>query len=106
MELRLGDASANPYLAVAALLAAAYLGIRDGLKPPPKLEGYGYDTSKAEMLPSDLGTAIEALELDKDIAKILGPAFVAAFVAYKRDELQRFGQYVTDWEFREYAYHL
>ena len=29
MELRLGDASANPYLAIAGLLAAAYLGIRD-----------------------------------------------------------------------------
>jgi len=106
MELRLGDASANPYLAVAALLAAAYLGIRDGLEPPDKLEGYGYDTSKADRLPSDLGTAIEALEQDEDIAKILGPAFVRCFVAYKRNELQRFSRYVTDWEFREYAYHL
>ena len=33
MELRLGDASANPYLAIAGLLAAAYLGIRDKLEP-------------------------------------------------------------------------
>jgi glutamine synthetase len=106
MELRLGDASANPYLAIASLLGAAYLGIRDGLTPPAKLEGYGYDTSKADMLPGDLATAIDALEQDKDIAEILGPTFVAAFVAYKRNELQRFGQYVTDWEFREYAYHL
>jgi glutamine synthetase len=31
---------------------------------------------------------------------------VASFVALKRDELERFGRYVTDWEFREYAYHL
>jgi glutamine synthetase len=106
MELRLGDASANPYLAIASLLGAAYLGIRDGLTPPAKLEGYGYDTSKADLLPGDLATAIDALEQDKDIAEILGPAFVAAFVAYKRNELQRFGHYVTDWEFREYAYHL
>ena len=106
MELRLGDASANPYLAIASLLGAAYLGIRDGLTPPAKLEGYGYDSSKADMLPADLATAIDALEQDKDIAEILGPAFVSAFVAYKRNELQRFGHYVTDWEFREYAYHL
>ncbi len=106
MELRLGDASANPYLAIASLLAAAYLGIRDGLQPPAKLEGYGYDTTKADMLPGDLATAIDALEKDQDIADMLGPTFVAAFVAYKRNELQRFGQYVTDWEFREYAYHL
>ena len=51
--LRLGDASANPYLAIAGLLAAAYLGIRDKLEPPPPLEGYGYDPSKADK-PGDL----------------------------------------------------
>ncbi|TQK69965.1 MULTISPECIES: glutamine synthetase family protein [unclassified Nocardioides] len=106
MELRLGDASANPYLAIASLLAAAYLGIRDKLTPPAKLEGYGYDPTKADRLPSDLATAIDALEEDKDLADILGPAFVETFVAYKRNELERFSQWVTDWEFREYAYHL
>ena len=106
MELRLGDASANPYLAIAGLLAAAYLGIRDGLTPPEKLEGYGYDDSKADRLPGDLALAIDALEEDKDLADILGPTFVSTFVAYKRNELERFSQFVTDWEFREYAYHL
>jgi glutamine synthetase len=106
MELRLGDASANPYLATAGLLAAAYLGIRDELVPPAKLEGYGYDTSKADQLPESLGAAIEALEQDKDLTDLLGPAFVETFVAYKRNELERFSHWVTDWEFREYAYHL
>ena len=37
-----------------ALLAAAYLGIRDKLEPPAPLEGYGYDPSKADLLPGDL----------------------------------------------------
>ncbi len=106
MELRLGDASANPYLATAAFLGAAYLGIRDKLEPPPKLEGYGYDTSKAELLPSDLTTAIDALEADTDLRDLLGEEFVAAFVAYKRNEIERFSHWVTDWEFREYSYHL
>ncbi|UUW92444.1 glutamine synthetase family protein [Pimelobacter simplex] len=106
LELRLGDASANPYLAIAGLLAAAYLGIRDGLTPPAKLEGYGYDPAKADRLPGDLGSAIDAFEDDKDLADLLGPSFVASFVAYKRNELERFSQFVTDWEFREYAYHL
>jgi glutamine synthetase len=106
MELRLGDASANPYLAIAGLLAAAYLGIRDELVPPAKLEGYGYDTSKADQLPADLGAAIDALEQDKDLTDLLGATFVETFVAYKRNELERFHHWVTDWEFREYAYHL
>lgn len=106
MELRLGDASANPYLAIAGLLAAAYLGIRDGLEPPAKLEGYGYDATRAERLPGDLPTALAALEEDKDLAEILGQEFVSTFVTYKRNEVERFSQFVTDWEFREYAYHL
>jgi len=106
MELRLGDASANPYLAVGALMGAAYLGVREKIEPPAKLEGYGYDTSKAEKLPGDLATALDALEADTELAEILGPTFVAAFLAYKRNELERFSQFVTDWEFREYSYHL
>ena len=106
MELRLGDASANPYLAVAAFLAAAYLGIRDGIEPPAKLEGYGYDTSKADQLPNELGTALNSLEADAHLCEILGPSFVNAFVTFKRNEIERFQHWVTDWEFREYSYHL
>src|SRR3954451_9077754 len=41
MEVRLGDATANPYLAAAAVGAAAYLGVRDGLEAPERLRGGG-----------------------------------------------------------------
>ena len=90
----------------AATVAAAYLGIRDKLDPPAKLEGYGYDLSEAAKLPSDLPTAIAALEADTELADLLGPQFIATFLAYKRNELERFASWVTDWEFREYSYHL
>jgi glutamine synthetase len=106
MELRLGDASANPYLAVAGLLAAAYLGIRDSLDPPDPLEGYGYDPTKSTKLPDNLGTALDALEADTALADVLGGQFIRAFLAYKRNELERFSHWITDWEFREYTYHL
>lgn len=106
MELRLGDATANPYLAIGGLLGAAYLGIRDKLEPPDPLEGYGYDPAKAVQLPGDLGSALDALEADTEFAEILGPVFVNTFLVYKRHELKRFSHWVTDWEFREYAYHL
>lgn len=106
LELRLGDATANPYLAIAGLLAAAYLGIRDGLEPPSALEGYGYDTSKAEMLPTSLAESLDALQADADFVDLLGPRFVQTFVTFKRAEIERFDRFVTDWEFTEYAYHL
>ena len=106
LELRLGDASANPYLAIAGLLAAAYLGIRDKLEPPAPLEGYGYDPSKADKLPGDLRSALDAFAADTDFEEILGDKFLRTFLAYKHNELERFHHWVTDWEFREYAYHL
>ncbi|MFE7273815.1 glutamine synthetase family protein [Streptomyces sp. NPDC057623] len=106
LELRLGDASANPYLAIAATLAAALLGIRAGEEPPPPLEGYGYDTSRAATLPTGLSAALDALEADTDLAELLGKDFTASYLSYKRNEVERFQRHVTDWEFTEYAYHL
>ncbi len=106
MEVRLGDATANPYLAMAALGAAVYLGIRDKVEPPDKLEGYGYDPGRSPVLPTRLGEALDALESDRELAAVLGEYFVTSFLAYKRNEIERFERFVTDWEFREYAYHL
>jgi glutamine synthetase len=106
MEVRLGDATANPYLALAAIGAAAYLGMRDKIEPGDKLEGYGYDPAKAEMLPQRLADALGALEADRELCEVLGGYFVESFLAYKRNEIERFERFVTDWEFREYAYHL
>lgn len=106
IELRLGDASANSYLAVASMLAAALLGIRNKIEPPEPLIGYGYDEAKAERLPRSLSDALDALESDKEFADLLGEPFVKAFVAYKRDEVERFQSWITDWEFHEYTTHI
>ena len=106
MEIRLGDATANPYLAMAAVGAAVCLGIADKIEPGEKLEGYGYDPDRAQILPMRLGDALDALEADRELADVLGGYFVSSFLAYKRNEIERFERYVTDWEFREYAYHL
>jgi glutamine synthetase len=106
MEVRLGDATANPYLAIAAIGAAIYLGVRDKQEPPRPLEGYGYDPESAPKLPQSLPQALDALEADTELREVLGDFFVGSFLAYKRNETERFAQFVTDWEFREYAYHL
>ena len=58
------------------------------------------------MLPQTLPEALDALEADKEFSEALGSFFVDSFLSYKRNEVERFSRYVTDWEFREYAYHL
>lgn len=106
LELRLGDASANSYLIIAAMLAGALLGIRDEIEPPAPLVGYGYDVTKADLLPQELSQALDALEQDKELTGLLSEPFVKAFLAYKRDEVARFRSWVTDWEFQEYTQHI
>ncbi|MFE7524719.1 glutamine synthetase family protein [Kitasatospora sp. NPDC057542] len=105
-ELRLGDASANPYLLIAGTVAAALLGVIAGEEPAAPLEGYGYDRTKSAVLPTSLPEALDALEADTALTDVLGPDFTAAYLSYKRDEVDRFQRHVTDWEFTEYAYHL
>ncbi|MCO1575072.1 glutamine synthetase family protein [Crossiella sp. SN42] len=106
LEVRLGDAAANPYLGAAAVLAAAYLGIEGGLEPGEPLSGYGYDPARSGVLPGDLGSALDALAADAALTEVLGAGLVEAFTAVKRFEVAEFARYVTDWEFREYAHHL
>jgi glutamine synthetase len=106
MEVRLGDATANPYLGMAAIGAAVHLGIADKIEPPAKLEGYGYDPADGQLLPVRLHDALDALEADTELADVLGRYFTTSFLQYKRNEIERFERYVTDWEFGEYAYHL
>lgn len=103
LELRLGDASANPYLLVAGTVAAVLLGLRDRPEPPAPLEGYGYDESSAPRLPATLPEALDALEADEALTGLLGADFTRAFLTYKRNEVERYQQAVTDWEFEEYA---
>jgi glutamine synthetase len=103
LEVRLGDATANPYLAIGGLLAAVHLGITAAVEPPAPATGRADDTGAAAKLPTDLGQALDALEADDQLTDVLGKAFVDAFLTFKRDELARFQRYVTDWEFREYA---
>jgi len=106
LELRLGDASANPYLAIAATIAAALLGVVAAEEPPAPLEGYGYDPARSAVLPGTLSEALDALEADTALAEVLGKDFTTSFLSYKRNEVERFQRHVTDWEFTEYAYHL
>jgi glutamine synthetase len=106
IELRLGDASANPYLAIAATAAAMLLGVDGGEEPPAPLDGYGYDAGRSPVLPMTLPAALDALEADPALSELLGKDFTTSYLSYKRNEVERFQRHVTDWEFTEYAYHL
>lgn len=109
VEIRVGDGGANPYLAIAAVLAAGTHGIRESLTPPPPVTGDAYraapDVIGAE-LPTSLEAALDALEADDVLRAALGPEIVETFLAVKRFEVERHRAWVSDWEIDEYLHHL
>ena len=109
LETRLGDGTANPYLASAAVLAAGLDGIERELKPPAPIEGFLYELPESEQgpaLPTSFGEALEALDGDAVLRAALGEPLIDTFRTIKAAELERFRTWVTDWEFAEYSHWL
>ncbi len=117
VEVRAGDGSACAHLITAAILLAGLDGIERELAPPPPVVGDSYRVDEAHAgakLPSDLGSALDALEADSLLVENLGEALVSTFVAMKRFEVERFEtsvgvldpDTVSTWELEEYAAHL
>jgi glutamine synthetase len=109
IEIRVGDGAANPYLAIAAVLAAGGHGIRERLTPPPPVSGDAYRAAPDVIgapLPRSLDDALDALAADEVLKTALGPEIVETFCALKRFETERHRAWVSDWEIDEYLHHL
>jgi len=107
VEVRVGDGSANPYLATAATLFAGLHGVKDKLELGPPVGGDAYTLDDpGEPLPTSLDAAMDALEADEILREAMGPQIVDTFLAIKRFELQRHRTWVSDWELAEYLHHL
>jgi glutamine synthetase len=97
VETRIPGGDVNPYLAIAALIAAGLHGIEQGLECPPPLEGNAYE-SDAARFPSSLREAITALEQGTVARAAFGDEVVDHYLNYGRLEQRLFDQVVTGWE--------
>ena len=95
IEYRAGSADANPYLVIAANLAAGLYGVEEGLATPAP-------EATSAPLPRDLGSALDLLTASDLARRALGDAFVEQYVAFGRHEAARFAAAVTDYERRRY----
>ena len=103
LEHRMSDGAANPYLATAAVLQAARLGVVHQLVPPaPEQQDCLTSQSTTRHVPENLALALDALEADGALVEAIGPELVAQFAAVKRGEWSRFAAAVTDWELKTY----
>ena len=96
VENRVAGADANPYLAIAASLACGLLGMTQGLKPTPAVEGSAYKMPYE--LPLSLAESLRTLRSSTPLTKVLGEPFVGAWNAVKECELRAFLQVISSWE--------
>jgi glutamine synthetase len=109
-EWRLPDASANPYLTTAALIAAGLDGVdREldaGAACTDDLFALPLSAIRARgipLLPQHLGEAVGALQADEVVRAALGESLSEQFIALKRQEWTEYSRHVSDWEVQRYG---
>lgn len=109
IELRSPDPSSNPYLALAAALAAGLDGIKNKITPPEPTDRNIFDMDETELkslgiekLPGSLEEALNELAKDEALKKALGEHIYEKFIEAKMEEWNAYRIYVTQWEIDQY----
>jgi glutamine synthetase len=111
VELKAGDASCNPYLALGGLIAAGLDGLERGLEPPEAVEVDPATIPEAEReacgirrLPATQQEALDALEADAVLMDALGPVLAQSYLAVRRSEWDAYS--AGDEEFEQQGHFL
>jgi glutamine synthetase len=103
LETRVIGADVNPYLAMAACLAAGLYGIRHKLSlTQSSVKGNGYADQSNGVLPGTLHEATEKMKTSPIAQELFGEAFVQHFVQTREWEWRQHLKAVTDWEYKRY----
>jgi glutamine synthetase len=103
IENRLPGADLNPYLAMAASLAAGLYGIREQLPlEVPAVIGNGYQADGQVPLPRSLDEAVKQMRASALPATLLGEAFIDHFGRSRDHEWRQYLRHVGDWERQRY----
>jgi glutamine synthetase len=110
IEVKAVDGSANPYLALGAIMAAGLDGVARELDPgdpvtvnPDQLSEAERNARGIRRYPTNLGEAVAELERDRVLQEALGPARAHEFIAVRRAELADLGSLEAE---REIAVHF
>ena len=105
IEFRAGDHTGNPYLLLAALIAAGIDGLDRELDPGKPVSGDIGHISQRELnergiglLPRSAHEALDAVESDAVVMRALGDVCGPELLRIKRYELQRYDTQVSEWE--------
>ena len=101
VENRIAGADANPYLAIAATLAAGLAGLEEGLTPSEPIVGNGYE--HGHDLARGYQASLAQMTNSASARRLLGANFVQGFVSVKELEYQNFLNEISAWERRYLA---
>jgi len=103
IETRLPGADMNPYLAMAASLAAGLDGIERKIElAPATTDAYKTDGALCPELPRDLAEATRLFRSSALAHKAFGDEFVEHYAATREWEVRQYQKAVTDWELARY----
>ncbi len=98
VECRVGGADLNPYLAMAALIAAGIAGIENKLELEPEFVGDAYGGKGVREIPKTLRDAAAALDGSEMLREAFGSDVVDHYLHAARWEQLEYDRRVTDWE--------
>jgi glutamine synthetase len=94
-------ADANPYLVVAAILAAVADGMERAIDPGPPLTGSAYESHDPDF-GSSWALSLDRLAGSAFYAEALGRPFLDVYLAVKRAERDRFHSLISPLEYEWY----
>ncbi|MCG7572561.1 glutamine synthetase family protein [Phaeobacter sp. CNT1-3] len=98
IECRIGGSDLNPYLAMAALIAAGLAGVEEGLELTDPLQGDVYEMEGVTDVPHSLREATETLRNSAMLRAAMGDWVVDHYTRAAEVEQEEFDNAVTDWE--------
>ena len=113
IELRSPDPAGNPYLVLAACLAAGLEGLKEKKMPMPNVDKNIFEMTAAEKaaesieeLPLNLFDAVKELEADQYICDTLGKHASSKYIEAKYAEWDEYRRQITNWEIEQYLYKI
>jgi glutamine synthetase len=97
VENRIPGGDVNPYLAIAAMIAAGLHGIENELSLEDEFAGNAYETDKPHV-PTNLREAQELFANSEAALAAFGDEVVEHYLNMARVEIEAFDAAVTDWE--------
>ncbi len=98
VECRVGGSDLNPYLAMAAQIAAGIDGIENKMELEPEFKGDAYGAQKARGIPETLRDATATLNKSKMLRAAMGDDVIDHYVHAAKWEQFEYDRRVTDWE--------